>query len=136
MTGIDFVIDFISVCIGAYGDINYSLRLAAEIPELLNESSGGVQIETFIRRRMKKFPLGDTKDRSNDDEKIVVEKLSCELLILELLYFWNALLSCNVLDLDRIIESELFRSNTISKKFLKITEPEITEEHRIYLLRL
>ncbi|KAK6643361.1 hypothetical protein RUM43_004866 [Polyplax serrata] len=93
------------VCIGAYGDINYSLRLAAEIPELLNESSGGVQIETFIRRRMKKFPLGDTKDRSNDDEKIVVEKLSCELLILELLYFWNALLSCNVLDLDRIIEN-------------------------------
>lgn len=99
--------------------MEYAFRLAEEIPSLTQAKSGGSQIETFIGRRMRKFPVtkqeeeNSTGSESNEESSSgreepqeVVDKLCCELLALELLYLWNALPSCDTTQLAQILEGE------------------------------
>ena len=92
------------ICLGACNDVQNALTLAQEIPKLVEESSGSVQIETFISRRIRKFPITDSKVKNKGKIELVFDKLTCELFILELLYFWNALPSCDTSELYRIVE--------------------------------
>lgn len=76
---------------------------------MINENNEGGQLETFILRRIKKFPVHQAKEDSTEapDElqNLAVDKMSYELFILELLYFWNALPSCDITALQKIVES-------------------------------
>ncbi|KAL0278367.1 UNVERIFIED_CONTAM: hypothetical protein PYX00_000203 [Menopon gallinae] len=100
-----------AVCVGACGDVDYAIRLAAEIPSLTNNE--GNQIETFINRRVKKLPLPKTPSTGGEDQgttqepsppQTCTDQLFFELLVFELLYLWNALPSCSEEHLNRMIE--------------------------------
>ena len=73
---------YLTVCLGASGDIARCLDLARETPRLARKT--GHQLERFLLRRANQMV--------KDEETLSQE--NCLLLAYELLYLWNALGAC------------------------------------------
>lgn len=87
------------ICLGATGKIKDCL-LILQFHELLKSSpQKGAQLEVFMNRRAKLFPM-------MNDELTTKTTSFWKMFVYELLFFWNALPSCNRINLEQIIRGK------------------------------
>ncbi|XP_071444935.1 tetratricopeptide repeat protein 39C-like [Hetaerina americana] len=92
-----------SICAGASGNLDEALSLAHEVPNLATQQRS-TQLETFILRRVQRFPDPQNTVEYENDQKVTIDQHQCTLLAFELLFLWNALPSCSPEGLNYILQ--------------------------------